>query len=497
MSLALCACDDNSSDSPVTPPASETPKTNETPKTELPPDSQAQCGNDKAEGNEVCDGSDKVPTTCAQWDPTKVWADGGAPKCSSKCDAIEQGTCHEIRCGDDEAEGNEVCDGSDQVPATCAQWDPTKVWADGGAPKCSQNCDAIEQGTCTLAPRELNVMNWNVLFEYVDWGGSEVLPRARILHDILAGYEKKPDFISMVEASKAWHADDVNALLADLGYAWAETSQGDPNSDSGYYMTQVIYQKDRFEVLEHDSVTLYPYTAAGDARNKCISFASVMREKDTGVEFIIMSTHWDPNIESNTCTYKKNLTGPIIMREQNRVRGAAQTVELIDKMRTKYPKAHVFYGGDINTIDFQLIFDSPETSKILGSDMAALIKNANTFYTNAADEPCGKPFPEDFVGSFDTFVRDSGLLSARDQANATGKAINDVSSINKVGTEGSAMGDFLQDLIESLLNMRLIIDYAFYSPEMTLIEYEVMTDKEYEKISDHFPIRTKYTYYLE
>ena len=43
--------------------------------------------------------------------------------------------------------------------------------------------------------------------------------------------------------------------------------------------------------------------------------------------------------------------------------------------------------------------------------MEKLIRFANALYVNQENEPCGKPFPDDFVGSFDTFVATSGLLS--------------------------------------------------------------------------------------
>ena len=462
---------------------------------------EIQCGDGFVDAPEVCDGTLDVPATCSEWDDSKVWAPGGQPACSSTCDAILAGSCHTVDCGDGFVDAPEVCDGELGVPATCSEWDSSRAWLPGGKPECAADCRSVDVSSCKPAPRQLDVMNWNVLFEYDAWGGSLVLPRAQILHDILAQYETKPDFISMVEASKQWHHDDVNALLADLGYAWADTSVPNEEQDSDYYMTQVIYQTDRFEVVENDSVTLYPYTAAGDKRNKCISFASVMREKATGAEFIIMSTHWDPNIESNTCTYKSNIAGPIIMRETNRVKGVAQTVELINRLREKYPKAHIFYGGDLNTIDFQLIFDSPTISSIVGSNMSKLILFANALYLDSNNKPCGNPFPEDFVGSFDSFVATSGLLSARDQAIETGVAKNDISSINQVSTEADGMGDKIKLIIDELVQVKLIIDYAFYSPDMTLLEYEVMNDDDgdddYARISDHYPIRTRYTYNLD
>ncbi len=456
---------------------------------------EIQCGDGIIDDPEICDGTEGVPATCSEWDNTKHWATGGAPACGAQCQTIEAGSCREIQCGDGIIDDPEICDGTAGVPATCSEWDDSKTWLPSGTPVCSADCKSIEIGSCEPAPFQLDIMNWNVLFEYNAWGGSEVLPRARIFHDILAQYPKRPDFISMIEASQQWHYPEVNELLADLGYAWAEPTP--PNDDdTGYFMTEVIYQTDRFEVVENDFVTLFPYTDEGDRRHKCISFASVMREKSTNALFIIMSAHWDPNIESTKCTYSNNVAGPIIMRERNRVRGVAQTVDLINKLLDKYPGAHVFYGGDLNTIDFNLIYESPGTSALLGSTPQELVKRANMLYLNAENEPCGKPLDDDFTGSFDAFVQTSGLYSARDQALATGVALNDVSSLNAISTESSGMGSTIQTIIDTLLKVKLIIDYAFYSPSLTLTEYEVMTGEDYVKISDHYPIRTQYTYYV-
>ena len=461
-----------------------------------PPPTPSQCGDKHLDPPEICDGALGLPDSCSAWDDKKIWAEGGAPACADDCGAIVAGSCREVTCGDGFLDTPEICDGTLGLPDSCSAWDDKKIWAEGGAPACADDCGAIVAGSCKPAPLQLDIINWNILFEYNAWGGSTVLPRAQIFYDILSTYDKRPDFISVAEASQQWHYPEVTELLDALGYAWADPTP--PNDDdSGYFMTEVLYRKDRFEKIDQDFVTLYPYTDEGDRRHKCISFAAVFREIATDAEFIIMSTHWDANIESETCKYVNNIAGPIIMRERNRVQGALQTVELIKTLSQKYPKAHIFYGGDLNTIDFNIIYASPLISDLLGDTPKKVIDSANMLYINAEDKPCGEPFEDNFIGAFEVFSNTSGLYSARDQALATNVYLNDISSINRVTADASSMGDILNAIIKQLINVKLIIDYAFYSPGMTLIEYEVMSGEDYMKISDHNPIRTRYLYYLE
>ena len=509
------------------------------------PSDKSVCGDGIVQDDEICDTKLDVSQTCAEYDESKTWAEG-KPACAADCKSIEAGTCREIVCGDGIVDSSEACDTA--VPLECSDYDDTKVWTEGtpvcagcksieagscretvcgdgivdsseacdtavplecsdydssqlmtGNAECASDCTEIRAGSCK-AVRSLTAMNWNVLFEYEAWGGSEVLPRAQILHNILATYETRPDFIAMVEASPHWHYPEVNALLDNLGYAWAEPTVPDEN-DEGSYMTQIIYRKDRFEVVETPFVTLYPYTDQTDTRHKCVSFAAVLREIGTDVTFIAMSTHWEPNTELvnsvQSCTYKQNYAGPAIMREQNRVKGVAQTVTLIESLRNKYPDAHIFYGGDFNTIDFDLIFESPQLSSILGTDTPSLVSTANSFYANPSAETCGPVLPEGFIGSFAEFAAKSGLISARNQAIADGTAINDVSSINSVFADGQDFGSLGALITPLLADFKIIIDYAFYSPGLTLTSYEVMEGDDYVKVSDHYPIKTTYTYIVE
>ena len=160
----------------------------------------AECGNRVREDDEVCDGMDGIPLTCSEFDDSKQWNDGGMPACSRTCDKITQGSCTEFIpepepvCGDGEITGDEICDSEEGVPGSCRVLSSDIQWKEGGRPACAEGCRGIAYGTCEAlgVPNEIVIMNWNVLFEWTDWGGREVLPRAQKLHDIVEKYPKKP-----------------------------------------------------------------------------------------------------------------------------------------------------------------------------------------------------------------------------------------------------------------------------------------------------------------
>ncbi len=482
---------------------------------------KAQCGNGVREDNELCDGSDGVPLTCAEFDDSKQWEDGGMPACASSCDEIWEGSCVEVIpkpqpvCGDGKLTGDEVCDGTMGVTPNCKILGKDIEWKPGGLPVCADDCRSIAVGTCEPlgVAYDITIMNWNVLFEWTDWGGREVLPRAQKLHDIVEKYPVKPAFISIVEVSPDWHTDEVTALFNDIGYEWADN---DPSPETGRtLLSDIIYQKDQFDMLDHGLVKLLyddtdPNGRGGQpvGADKAIAFYAVFQSKSNGAQFIQFSTHWDANniwdAPNGETTPVKEI-GWVTSHELNRVRGALDSAAKLLELREQYPKAHVFYGGDLNTIDLNILFNSTSLqavnallSAMSGSivsikDLPSLISTLNLFLSTSTSFA---NLPDDFVGSHKAFWDASGLMDARTEALSTGMITSEQDTWT---TSEPGIPDVIADM-----DLPIIIDYAFYSKDnMRLTGYKVMTygdgvstRDDYMFISDHFPVRTTYTYYI-
>ena len=112
---------------------------------------EAVCGDGLKTGDEACDKGDKTPIACTAFDYTKNWKAGGAAKCADDCESIEQGTCEEVEteavCGDGILSvPSEACDKAAETP--CLLFDPSKKWKDGGVAHCSDDCKTLSIGTC-------------------------------------------------------------------------------------------------------------------------------------------------------------------------------------------------------------------------------------------------------------------------------------------------------------------------------------------------------------
>lgn len=100
------------------------------------------CGNNVAEGGEICDGTDLGGQTCDDL----LGCIGGVLLCNASCDAFDTTLCtgpNLVR------EGSEECDGSDFGTTTCADFD-----CGGGVLSCNADC-TIDPSTCVSCCTEV------------------------------------------------------------------------------------------------------------------------------------------------------------------------------------------------------------------------------------------------------------------------------------------------------------------------------------------------------
>ena len=100
------------------------------------------CGDEQATDDEICDGADLDGMSCAT-----IGLGGGTLACSGTCDSFDVSGCtSQPVCGDDEATGNEICDGNDLDGESCSG-----LGFDGGTLDCNATCDGYDTSGCTSA----------------------------------------------------------------------------------------------------------------------------------------------------------------------------------------------------------------------------------------------------------------------------------------------------------------------------------------------------------
>ena len=470
---------------------------------------EVTCGNGIREEGEVCDGMDGVPESCSAWDDSVTWL-SGAPECAQDCSGVTAGSCIEEKCGNGKLDEGEVCDGELGVPESCSELKKDTDWASDGRPACNKICTGITTGTCRPL-RSFTFVSWNVQVDYESWGGKPVAPRAAKLKELVSEWitrwTQMPAVIAIVEVSPIWHSSETTQIFNDLGYEWADvnvpikdkwnnfecgennenvsfepTGLEDANAASCFLFTSMLYQKEKYDLIDADYVKLEPDRVASPfVNNKVTAFCAVVQSKDDGQKFITCSTHWEANNGVKTADGIPGILGPIVKNEMTRIAGAEIAAEFVLSMKNKYPDAHIVFGGDFNTIDLSIIYKNPIASVILGDDDESL----RSLINELIGENSGYDLiPEGFKGSLSTFGENSKLHNARTMAKQQELNIEDIATTSDPG---------IPEFVVSL-GIPVVIDYNFYSDSLVLRDYKVVNGEDYKGVSDHYPIKTIYGY---
>jgi endonuclease/exonuclease/phosphatase family metal-dependent hydrolase len=140
------------------------------------------------------------------------------------------------------------------------------------------------------AGSNIRIVTYNVLTE--KWGGTETSARSEVFGAFLDVY--KPDVVGVQEVCEKWR----KYLPDNLGdYELIGTVR----EDKGFSYSAIVYNAAKYEVLAQGCET-YSYHASAECRN--MSWA-VFSDKQTGVRFAFISTHWDFGNEDNKQKMRK------------------------------------------------------------------------------------------------------------------------------------------------------------------------------------------------
>ncbi|MFH2007143.1 MAG: hypothetical protein ABI333_11200 [bacterium] len=106
------------------------------------------CGNNTAEGAELCDGADLAQNDCTT---IGQGFGGGTLACNNTCDGWVTTQCTAAVCGNNTAEGGEVCDGADLGGNDCTTLGLPYT---GGTLSCdaASSCQAFDTSQCVINP---------------------------------------------------------------------------------------------------------------------------------------------------------------------------------------------------------------------------------------------------------------------------------------------------------------------------------------------------------
>jgi len=167
---------------------------------------------------------------------------------------------------------------------------------------------------------DIRVMSYNILTE--KWGGTDTAPRAERLGVMLKAYS--PDIVGIQEVCGIW-VKYIPIYVEGYSHVCLVRPDGGEN-----YST-VLYKTDKYELV---ATGVIPYSKSQNLYCRNMGWA-ILKDKTTGKNVGIISTHWDFNSDSfDANAYRK------VQAEEL----AAQVKKLAEKYNCP-----VFTTGDYNT----------------------------------------------------------------------------------------------------------------------------------------------------
>ena len=210
---------------------------------------------------------------------------------------------------------------------------------------------------------EVRVMSSNLLVYYKSWHGSssekirktDARPRYKIYEDVLKTY--KPDVVGLQEVCDRWY----HCLMRNkLQYKFVQPVK----TAFHVRLTNLMYNADTTELLECGDMA---YTEKDNPRLRCI-VSGLFRDKATGQEYIVTSTHLNLIREDQEATLK-------IMQAQR-----DEFLKASECLKEKYG-VPIYHTGDYNAVNnIENWTELYETST--PEELAEYEKN-ETYYRNA------------------------------------------------------------------------------------------------------------------
>lgn len=221
--------------------------------------------------------------------------------------------------------------GCDETPATTS----SDLSAEPSSSDISSiDASSTEDYSAQDLPTSLRFMTYNVEAEWISGRSAyQRMPHFQNVIDTLS-----PDVIAIQEGCKAWSAnffDTSRSFIFDYNVIHAQTQV---TTDHHLTMLYIAYKRDRYELLDEGTERFTNYE--GMKNKPTMGFGAVwikLRDKQTGDEFICISTHWHHHDNSEEWS------------NEARYYQAKGMTALVTRLEQEHD-CPVIVGGDFNTL---------------------------------------------------------------------------------------------------------------------------------------------------